>query len=419
MRILAYTAYYPPEIASSLYLSEDIHEAMANAGHQVMLYAPSPTRGIDESVRRAYKKKKREALFGGAVRIRRVPLFRETDNPIARGLRYLALNLAFLFKGLFARADVIFVQSTPPTQGAMAALLGLLTRTPVVYNLQDIFPDSMVIAGMIREGSRPYRIGRKIEDFSYRNTQRLIVISEDFRDNVRSKGVADDKIVIAPNWPDTRNVFPVPRADNVLFDRYALDRSLFYVCYSGNIGLTQDMDLLLEAAKRILTAQSAVRFVLIGDGADRVRVEARVKDEGIGNVIVLPFEPYERIAHVFSLGDVGLIISKPGVGSSSVPSKTWSIMAAARPVLAAFDLNSELCRIIAESGGGSCVQAGDAEAFTREVLRLYEQRDTLATVGERGRAYVLGKRIRETSLTEYIRALEETARAGRRGKHHP
>ena len=419
MRILAYTAYYPPEIASSLYLSVDIHEAMANAGHQVDLFAPTPTRGVDEFVRRAYKKKKRETLFGGAVRLRRVSLIREVGNSYARALRYLAQNIAFIWKGLFIRADVIFIQSTPPTQGAMAAILKKLTRTPVVYNLQDIFPDSMVNAGMILEGSRLYRIGRGIEDFTYRNADRLIVISEDFKDNVLSKGVKGDKIVVAPNWPDMRNVTPVSRGQNVLFDQYGLDRSLFYVCYSGNIGLTQDMDLLLESAKQVWAAQSAIRFVVIGDGADQGRVEARVKDEGIDNVLVLPFQPYERIAHVFSLGDVGLVISKPGVGNSSVPSKTWSIMAAARPVLASFDLESELCRIVTESGCGACVPAGNLAAFTSEVLRLYEHRAALTSMGERGRAYVLNKKIRETSLIEYVRALEEAARAGRRGKNRP
>ena len=161
-----------------------------------------------------------------------------------------------------------------------------------------------------------------------------------------AKGVPEDKIVVVYNWVDQNAVVDVPRDENSLFDKYALDRSKYYVTYSGNIGLTQNMDMLLEVAQELESEVPDIHFVLIGEGAYKKQAETIVNEKKIGNVTFLPFQPYEDISLVFSLGNAGLVISKPGVGANSVPSKTWSIMSASRPVLANFDEN-ELKDILA------------------------------------------------------------------------
>ena len=211
--------------------------------------------------------------------------------------------------------------------------------------------------------------------------------------DIMEKGVPEEKIVIIPNWVDSEKVYPIDRKDNILFYRYGLEPDKFYICYSGNIGHSQNMRMLLNTAKELKTDLPEVRFVLIGDGAAREEVEAFIKDEVIDNVIMLPFQPYEDIAHVFSLGDAGLIISKPGIGNSSVPSKTWSIMAAARPVLCSFDDDSELSRLIKEVGCGVTAQAEDGtENLKKAIYTLYNSKKTNAEIGALGRKY----------LTEYL-----------------
>ncbi len=407
MKVLAYSCYYTPEIAASMYLTEDIYKGIVDAGHTLEVYVPMPTRGISAEVRQEYKKKKTEKKYNGKLIIHRITIYREGKNSVFRALRYLFLNVAFIWKSFRIKADVIFVQSTPPTQGMMAGLIGSLKHIPVVFNLQDIFPDSLVNANITSMGSLLWKIGRKIEDYSYRHARSIIVISNDFKKNIYAKGVPTEKIVVIPNWADISGVYPVDRKKNVLIKKYGLDPNKFYITYSGNVGYTQNMDLLLNTAKRVSSICSQISFVIIGDGADKERVEGRVKDEHIANVIMLPFQQYEDIAHVFSLGDVGLIISKTGVGDNSVPSKTWSIMAAEKPIIASFDENSELCRIINTHHCGVVCKADDEEDLINSVLSLYKRRKDLSELGNQGKKYLEKYLDKNKCIEQYIQVLSQ------------
>lgn len=405
MKILAFSAYYTPEIAASMYLTEDIYKGIVDAGNTLDVFVPMPTRGIDETTRQQYKNKKIEKKYDGRFTIHRFSMYGEGKNNFLRALRYLFINVVSIHKGLHSKADVIFVQSTPPTQGMMAGIVGSLKHIPVVYNLQDIFPDSLVNTGMTSEGSLIWKIGRKVENYSYRHAKKIILISEGFKKNILAKGVPEEKIVVIPNWADTSGVYPVERKDNVLIKRYNLDPDKFYIVYSGNVGLTQNMDLLLEVAKELKDELQNLSFVIIGDGADKERVQNRVIDEKIKNVIMLPFQPYEDIAHVFSLGDVGLIISKPGVGNNSVPSKTWSIMAAGKPVLASFDEDSELCKMIERIGCGRLASAGNKDKLKDEIRALINRDNR--ELGKIGAEYIYKYANRDKCVSAYIEAIKQ------------
>ncbi|MCR5151396.1 MAG: glycosyltransferase family 4 protein [Clostridiales bacterium] len=404
MRILTFSAYFTPEIAASMYLSEDIFEAMAKEGHFVDLYVPTPCRGISNEVRKQYKRKKTEVKYDGHLIIHRFRLYKEGKNTLLRALRYAFLVLKFFWFGLKQKTDAIFVQSTPPVQGMMAGLLASVKKVPLIYNLQDIFPDSLVNSGMTQSGSLIWKIGRWVENFSYKRTSRFIVISDDFKRNIIEKGVSPDKITVVPNWADTSSVYPVVRENNKLIDKYHLNPSDFMVVYSGNIGFSQNIDLLLDVAKALAARYNQLKFVLIGDGAAKKHIEERIKNEKAKNVVLIPFQPYEDIAHVFSLGDAGLIISKPGVGDSSVPSKTWSIMAAGKPVLASFDLNSELCNLIESVGCGVCASAGNADDLIRAIEFLMNNNKEF---GINGYEYVKNNRSSSVCLPKYIKAIED------------
>ena len=407
MKILYLQAYYTPEIAASLYLTDDIIDGMVKAGHTVDLYVPTPTRGISRDVRKQYVHRKKEVLYDGKLTVHRVSLYNESMNTVGRMVRYLIMNIQFIFKSLSSDADILFCESTPPTQGMMAGIIKSIKKMPYVYNLQDIFPDSLVNTGLSVEDSAAWKIGRIVEDFSYKKADKIIAISDDFKNNILKKGVPEDKIVVVPNWGDTQGVTVVERSENLLFKRYSLDKDLFYISYSGNIGYTQNMDMLLDCAKKLRNELPDVRFLLIGDGAAKADVEKRVQSENIDNVILLPFQPYEDIAHVFSAGDAGLIISKQGVGENSVPSKTWGYMAAQRPILASFDINSDLCRLIDKVGCGVTCEANDAEAFVNGVKELYKNRKAYAERGEKGRKYLTEELHRDKCVGIYVKTLED------------
>lgn len=401
MRILYLPAYFYPEKAASSYLGENRNQAFADAGFEIDAYAPMPCRGISKEVREEYKKKRVEKLYDGKMTLHRFSMYAEGRNPIIRALRYVFCWIAQGWKGMRAKdVDVIYLASTPPIQGMLGAFIKKFRGIPFVYNLQDIFPDSLFNNGLANKGGLLWKIGRVIENFTYKHADKIIVISEDFKKNIMAKGVPEDKIVVVYNWVDQNAVVDITRDENKLFDKYGLDRNKFYVTYNGNIGLSQNMDMLLEVAKA-LEANDDIHFVLVGEGAYKAEVERIVADRHISNVHLLPFQPYEDISHVFSLGDVSLVISKPGTGAASVPSKTWSIMSASRPVLANFDEN-ELKAIIEKHNCGIFTKAGDKAAFTDAIVKLYGDRELCNEYGKNGRKFVMDNLTKEVGTQKYV-----------------
>ena len=224
---------------------------------------------------------------------------------------------------------------------------------------------------MTKKGSLIWRIGRKIESFTYNNADKIIVISEGFKKNIMEKGVPDSKIVVVSNWVDLSAVFPVSRADNVLFDEYNIDRQQFIVLYAGNIGEAQGGDVILDAAKQ-LTDNKDIRFVIFGGGARYPDLVSRVETENISNVFITGLQPQDRVSEGYSMGNIALITCKPGTGNAGMPSKIWSIMACNTPVIASFDTLSDLADVIRESGAGCCVEPGNAKALSDAVLKSYK-----------------------------------------------
>lgn len=404
MRILLLPAYFFPENAASLYLSDNRNEACAKAGLDMVAYVPTPCRGISTKIRTEYCKKehKHEKLYDGHMDLYRFSLYAEGKNPILRAIRYVLCWINQLYRGLRVNdIDVIYLASTPPIQGVMGAILKKIKHVPFIYNLQDIFPDSLSNNGIAKKGGILWKIGRIIENFTYKNADKIIVISEDFKKNIMAKGVAEDKIVVVYNWVDQNVVVNVDRDNNKLFDVYGLDRSKFYIEYSGNIGLSQNMDMLLEVMEELQESYPDIYLVLVGEGAYKSQVEKIVIRKRLKNVIMLPFQPYTDISYVFSLGDVGLVISKPGTGNASVPSKTWSIMSASRPVLANFDEN-ELKDILTTNKCGIFTKAGDKEAFKQSIIALYMDQDLCRSYGANGRKFVNDNLTREVGTKKYV-----------------
>lgn len=407
MKVLQLTGYFLPEKAASIYLVENRLEAFANEGFDMVIHASRPTRGLSDEEYAEYKNKKEEMMYDGKLRVHRFAMYREGKNPVLRAMRYSLNWIIQLWYGLTEKnVDCVYLESTPPIQGLLGSLLKIFRNIPFVYCLQDIFPDSLAGTSLAKKGGLLWKIGRVIEDFTYKHADKIIVISEDFKNNIMAKGVPEDKIVVVYNWVDQNAVVDIPREKNKLFDNYNIDREKFYIEYSGNIGLTQNMDMLLEVMKELKTTHPDIGLVLVGEGAYKAQVEEIVKRDELTNVTMIPFQPYEDISHVFSLGDAGLVISKPGVGANSVPSKTWSIMSASRPVLANFDEN-ELKDILAGNECGIFTKAGDKEAFKQSIIKLYENRNLCKKYGTNGRQFVMDNLTREVGTQKYVDVIKE------------
>lgn len=407
MKVLQLTGYFLPEKAASIYLVENRLEAFANEGFDMVIHASRPTRGLSDEEYAEYKNRKEEMMYDGKLRVHRFAMYREGKNPVLRAMRYSFNWIIQLWYGLTEKnVDCVYLESTPPIQGLLGSLLKIFRNIPFVYCLQDIFPDSLAGTSLAKKGGLLWKIGRVIEDFTYKYADKIIVISEDFKKNIMAKGVPEDKIVVIYNWVDQNAVVDIPREKNKLFDKYNIDREKFYIEYSGNIGLTQNMDMLLEVMKELKTTHPDIGLVLVGEGAYKAQVEEIVKRDDLTNVTMIPFQPYEDISHVLSLGDAGLVISKPGVGANSVPSKTWSIMSASRPVLANFDEN-ELKDILVGNECGIFTKAGDKDAFKRSIIKLYENRDLCKKYGTNGRQFVMDNLTREVGTRKYVDVIKE------------
>lgn len=407
MRILFLDAYFEPEQIAFTHLENDLLKGLVNAGHEIEIICPIPTRGVSKEVVKEYRKKTTEVLYDGKVHVNRFYAPQEGKNPVIRAIRYLLCNIqTYRLAKAKKKVDTVFANSTPPTQGWIAGKIAEKLGVPFIYSLQDIFPDSLINAGMARKGSFIWRLGKKIEDQTYRKASVIITISDGFKQNLLNKGVPESKIVVIPNWVDISEIYSVKRGDNKIIKKYGLDQNRFYISYCGNVGHSQNLELLIDVAKEIEKRTDQIEFVIIGEGAAKNVLNQMIVENNLKNIHLLSFQPYEDIAHVFSLGDVGLIISKSGIGNSSVPSKTWSIMAAHRPVLASFDKGGELDRVINRIGCGVLVDADDKNALIKAIIEMYSEKDRLKTMVENGYKYVSEVVCKKVCVQKYIQTFE-------------
>ena len=412
MRILRLRAYYDPEKTAGIHLDHDLCEAFMKNDIHYISYTPTPTRGVTKEQRDAYKDKKKEVIYNGWVEINRFRMFGERHNPIQRALRYLACTIKEYRLGIRENdIDIVYSSSTPPTQGMLSAMVAKKLsnrygrKVPFVFNLQDIFPDSLINAGMTRKGSLIWEIGRKIENYTYTHADKIIVISEGFKRNIMAKGVPEEKIVVVSNWVDLDAVTPIERKSNTLFDEFGIDRSMFIVVYAGNLGEAQGAEVIIDAARE-LTTEASIQFVLFGGGARYQEIKERVDKEKISNVFITGLQPQERVSEVYSMGDVALITCKPGTGNAGMPSKTWSIMACNTPIIASFDIESDLANAIQDSGAGRCVEPGNVKALKDAIQTAYREWKHGGTNRVDLRSYALHTASKEICVQKYIDTLQ-------------
>lgn len=409
MKVMFLDAYFFPEIIAYTHLEKDIIGGLREKA-DVSVICPTPTRGITDETAKAYSKIKSETLEGGE-QVKRFKAPREGRNPAIRAFRYFWCGFRHYAHAVKVKdADAVFAVSTPPTQGAVSAMAAKKLskkygkRVPFIYNLQDIFPDSLVTTGLAKEGSLLWKLGRKIENYTYKNADKIIVISEGFKRNIMEKGVPEDKIVVVSNWIDTDEVKAVPKAENKLFEEFGIARDKFTVVYAGNFGAAQGADVVLRAAEK-LSERKDIQFVIFGGGAEFEAAVKEVADKGMENVIINGLLPQDRVPEVYSLGDVALITCKKGVGGSGMPSKTWSIMACETPIIASFDTDSELAETIKTADAGVCVEPENADALAEAILSLADGGESY----KGGRAFTLENASREKCVKKYVDAVMAAA----------
>lgn len=408
MKLLNLNAYYKPDQTSGGHLGADLRGALTAAGHTIELYTPTPTRGVSDEVRREYKKNHRdETEFDGKLHIHRFPLYREGKNSLGRAIRYAILEVQHLWFGLRAKdIDLMPVSSTPPINGLVAILIKKWKKIPYVFTVQDMFPESLVSTGMTKKGSLLWKIGDWVSNVTYRNAEHIVVICDSMKQTLVEKGVPAEKISVIYNWIDTENTVPVPREENPLFEEFNLDRQKFYVTYAGNLGNSQNVSLLVDCAEQ-LQCYSDMEFIIFGNGSEKEKLESKIAKSGLKNVKLLPLQPFEKVSQVYSLGDVSFVICKKGVGVGAFPSKSASIMATGTPIIASFDLDSDLCRILEAENVGVGADAENVDAAVAAIRKLYENRELCKEMGENARKLACNKFSKEVGTATKIAVFEK------------
>lgn len=397
MRILIPFSYYHPEQCAGLFVIDDMTEEAARQGIETLITVPTPTRNVAPGAQWC----RNETFCNGKVKVHRFGMFRERKNPVFRALRYLLCELVQLHFMLWKDYDVAFIDSTPPIQGLKLPLVRLFRKKPVVYNAQDLFPETLSGSGLAKSGGLLWKIGMWVSKVTFRNSDKIIAISEDIKRNIVARGVSEDKIEVVYNWVDENAVHPIAKEDNPLFEEFGLSRDKFTVVYAGNLGNAQNIDIVLAAAYML----PEVQFAIFGTGGLEDEIRDRIAAEQLTNVHLNPLQPMERVSQVYSLGDACIVSCRAGLGGSAMPSKTWSIMSCGRPVIASFD-EGELKDILEKNDCGLFTHAENGSEFVAAIRYLKDHPDRCREMGRNARAFIEQNLTKEVGTRKYVEVIK-------------
>ncbi|MEY2400775.1 MAG: colanic acid biosynthesis glycosyl transferase WcaI [Ilumatobacteraceae bacterium] len=383
LRIAVLCPHFSPDTAPTGVVMSRIVSELAALGHELHVVTAVPWYR-NHAVEPGWETRsfRRELTDWGSIT--RVNPFPGSDkrNLLRRAAGFAGFSaLAGLASLRGGRVDAVIAMSPPLTMGLTGWGTHLIRRGPLIFNIQDVFPDAAVETGAITNRA-VIAVARWLEHVSYGRAAAVTVLSTDLRDNVAAKVAASkrDGIRVIPNFVDTDVIRPQDRMTQLRDELGIGDETV--VLYAGNVGFSQSLEMVVDAAR----AMPSLTFVINGDGAARASLQERAR--GLANVRFTGFQPADRLPEVLATGDIHLVPLKAGLGRVSVPSKTYSILAAGRPGLAAIDPGTEVPRILAESGGGVCVPPDDLAAFQGALQRLTDDSAGRARMAVSGRHWV-------------------------------
>jgi colanic acid biosynthesis glycosyl transferase WcaI len=383
MKIAVLCPHFTPDIAPTGTVMATIVEALAARGHELHVVTSLPwyQHHRIEPGWGGKLVRREKTVWGSVTRVHPFPGEDKSSIP-RRALGFLGFSALAGLSGLRGgRVDAVLVMSPPLTLGLTGWVIHLFRRGPLVFNIQDVFPDAAIESGAI-SNTWLIKLGSWLERVSYHRSAAVTVLSEDLRENVVDKlgRNARCRVRVIPNFVDVDEIRPMDR-----MTAYRTELGIGsepVVLYAGNVGFSQSLDLMLHAARQL----PEIAFVINGGGSARIPLMAEAND--LPNVYFGQYQPRERLSEVLATGDIHLVPLKTGLARSSVPSKTYSILAAGRAVLASIDPGTEVTRIIAAAGCGISVPPDNPQAFVDALRQLLADSDHAATLGQRGRAWV-------------------------------
>jgi colanic acid biosynthesis glycosyl transferase WcaI len=377
MKILLLNLYYPPDTSATARMAAGVTEALATE-HEVTILCGRPS--YDPTERRPWRLWQTER--SGKVEIIRVG---STDYPRTqmqrRVLNYLSYVALAVPRSLSIRCDIVLAMTDPPFEGIVGAFVALLKGKPYVYNVRDMYPD-MAVAGSIVQPGVLARVWETLHRWALRRATRVIVLGEDMRRLVISKGVDPQRAAVSR---DGAEIVPM-EGPQLALDPAVIDkiRNGFrcILLHAGNIGFYGAWDTIIDAARGL--EKDGVGVVFVGDGAQRRQVERAAA--GLTNVRFLPFFPHTKIPSVLAAADAHIITIKRGLEGVVVPSKMYSILAAGRPIVVVAAKETDAAALGLQYGFAISADPDDPEQLISAIRSLAADPRRLLTMGAAARA---------------------------------
>ncbi len=408
MKILYISQYFPPEMGAPAARVHELSKHWVEAGHHVTVltgFPNHPTGVVPQDYRRQMRRITTQEWVDGINVVRTWLYPAPNRRPMERMSNYSSFCVSACLRGLFlARPDVVIATSPQLLVGLTGWWISRLKRRPFVFEVRDLWPESLLASGIGRQDSVLIRSLERLTSFLYRRSDRIAVVTEAFKENLMNRrGLPKEKIDVVENGVETELFAPdkdgaAIRAANGWDGR-------FIVSYIGTIGAAHGLDIILQAARRLHEILPQALFVLVGEGAEKETLRALAEQERLSNVLFLDQQPRDIIPFYVNASDLCLVLLRNAeLFTTVLPSKMLECMACARPVVLGVD--GQARKILDQAQGGVHITPGDPEALAQAVMDLYRNPALRARLGENGRNFICTHYSRRQKALQYQGILE-------------
>ena len=404
MKILYISQYFPPEIAAPAVRVSELSRHWAEAGHEVTVLTgfPNHPTGV---VHPEYRGKLRRLVFRECiqgVKVVRTWLWPKPNRKaLGRMLNYVSFALSAAISGLFlSRPDVVIATSPQLLVGLTGWWLARAKRVPFVFEVRDLWPESLSAVGMGNDQSLLHRILGLIAGFLYTQSDKIVVVTPAFKEHLKQNwNVPAVKISVVPNGVETE-IFS-PDKTNASLKKELGAEGKFIACYIGTMGMAHGLETVLEAAAELKSNRPQVLFLLVGDGAEKENIAARAKSMGLSNLRIIDSQPREKIPAYICSSDACLVLLKrTPVFETVIPTKMLEFMSCARPVI--LGVEGQARKIVQEAHAGVCIQPENARELVQALTRLAADQNLRKSLGTSGRQYILKHFSRRQTAAAYL-----------------
>jgi colanic acid biosynthesis glycosyl transferase WcaI len=409
VKILYLSQYYPPEMGAPAARASELAHHWSVAGHDVSVltgFPNHPTGVVPDQWRpRLRRLLYREKVDG--VTVYRTWLWPLPNRKAHERMRnYASFCISAALRGLtLPRPDVVIASSPQLLVGLSGWWISFTRQVPLVFEVRDLWPESLVAVGAGRENSLLHTALSKIARFLYERSALIVVVTSAFKEHlIRRWCVPAQKISVIENGVETELFKPLPSTATDALRRDLGVESKFLVCYVGTMGMAHGLETILDAAAILRRQEPDVLFLLVGEGAEKQRIKALAESRGLTNVKFLDQQPREKIPALILASDACLVLlKKTDVFKTVIPTKMLEFMSCERPVILAVE--GQARQIVEEAGAGLAIEPENAGSLAQAIMQLSSNPELRKTLGQKGRVYIVEKFSRSSTAERYIEVL--------------